>query len=174
METGIMVEQCDNEVIELDNEVLGAAVSDEEFSSSIDGSSSSTDNVLNRLRCPSLSELARKRRIDRNPPRGKRWSRGRGVSDPKSVTPQQQVATFSGEHLSVSNNKLFCSACREELSVKCSVVCMHLLSAKHKSSKERLSMKKTTEKDNAMHYKLVTRLLMLKERHCWKNNGFTE
>ena len=67
------------------------------------------------------SELGRKRKVDRNPPRGKRRSRGLGANDPKSITPQQRVATFSGEYLTVSNNKLFCSACREELSVKSSV-----------------------------------------------------
>ena len=102
---------------------------------------------MDRLRSPTSSKLARKRKVDRNPPKGKRRSRGLGLSDPKSITPQPRVNAFKGEHLTVSNNKLFCSACREELSVKCSVVRMHLNSTKHKLSKERLSNKGKSEKD---------------------------
>ena len=48
--------------------------------------------LLNRLRCPKSSELARKRQVDRNPPRGKKRSWGQGASDPKSITPRQRVA----------------------------------------------------------------------------------
>ena len=99
-------------------------------------SNSLTENLLTRLHCPTSSELVRKRKIDRNPPRRKRRSRGLGSSDPKSVSPQQRVAEFSNEKLTVSNKKLFCLACREELSVKCSVVRMHIQSSKHKTCRQ--------------------------------------
>ena len=132
-------------------ESLEEADESSELSCSCSSSSftETSENLLSRLRRPTSSELSRKRKIDKNPPRGKRRSRGLGVSDPKSVTPQQRVAEFTNEKLTVSNNKLFCSACREELSVKCSVVRMHIQSTKHKTSKERLLLNKKTEKDIA-------------------------
>ena len=128
------------DVIHVDNIIGESTDSDGETSSS------STQTIFNCLRSPLSLELGRKRKVDRNPPRR---SRGLGANDPKSITPQQRVATFSGEYLTVSNNKLFCSACREELSVKSSVLRMHLQSAKHKSSKDRLHRKSQTEKDIA-------------------------
>ena len=106
-------------------------------------SSSSTQTIFNCLRSPLSSELGRKRKVDRNSPRGKRRSPGLGANDPKSITPQQRVATFSDEYLT------FCSACTEELSVKISVLRIHLQSAKHKLSKDRLHRKSQTEKDIA-------------------------
>ena len=53
---------------------------------------------------PKLACIA-KRQVERNPPRGKKRSRGQGTSDPKSITPRQRLREFPGEHLSVSNNK---------------------------------------------------------------------
>ena len=52
-------------------------------------SSSSVRNVLSQLRSPTSSELARKRKVDRNLPRGKRRSRARGANDPKTISPLQ-------------------------------------------------------------------------------------
>lgn len=52
-------------------------------------SSSSVRNVLSQLRSPTSSELARKRKVDRNLPRGKRRSRAHGVNDPKTISPLQ-------------------------------------------------------------------------------------
>ena len=121
-------------------------------SSDYDGSNSSSSSVrtiLSQLRSPTSSELSRKRRVNKNPPKGKRRSYARGKSDPKNVTPQQRVKKLSNEPLTVSNNKLFCLACREELSVKSSVLNMHIQSRKHNMSKERLSSKEKVEKDIA-------------------------
>ena len=59
-------------------------------SSDYDGSNSSSSSVrtiLSQLRSPTSSELSRKRRVDKNPPKGKRRSYARGKSDPKNVTP---------------------------------------------------------------------------------------
>ena len=148
------VNESFQEVVELEQDLLEEEDSvleleSDKESSRFSSSSSSflTGSLLDRLRSPTSSELARKRKVDRNPPKGKRRSRGLGLSDPKSITPQQRVNAFKGEYLTVSNNKLFCSACREELSVKCSVVRMHLNSTKHKLSKERLSNKGKSKKD---------------------------
>ncbi len=97
-------------------------------------SSDTTDaaGVLGRLCCPKASDLARKRKVDSNPPKGKKCSQGLGVSDLKSVTPRQRVGEYPGQHFSVSNAKLFCQACREELSVKSSVLQSYIRSAKQK------------------------------------------
>jgi len=45
------------------------------------------------------------------------------------------VKQHAKEYFSVSNKKLFCLACREELSVKSSVVNGHIKSAKHTAGK---------------------------------------
>ena len=75
-------------------------------------------SMLDCLHRPTASELARKRKVDRNPPKGKKRSRGTCASDPKSITPQQRVKQYNNECFIVSNNRLFCLVCRDELSVK--------------------------------------------------------
>ena len=100
--------------------------------------------LLNRLRSPKPSELSRKRKIDDDnpPPKRKRESHGRGTVSPKSVSPSQRVREHSGECLTVSNKQLFCTACREELSLISSVINNHIKSAKHDAGKKRLGAKK--------------------------------
>ena len=84
------------------------SVSESLSSESTAGTSSESLSVL---RCPRPSELARKRKIQRNPPpSGKRRARGHGTFDPKSVSPAQRVSEYPGESLSISNKKLFCNA----------------------------------------------------------------
>ena len=51
-------------------------------------SSSSVRNVSSQLKSPTSSELARKRKVDRNPPQG---TRACGTNDPKNISPQQGV-----------------------------------------------------------------------------------
>ena len=118
-------------------------------SSTSNSKSTTPANLLSVLRCPKFSELACKRVIDRNPPKRKKYSRTEGVSDLKSVDPRQHVRVFPSESLTVSNGKLFCSACREELSLKKCIVTLHLQSTKHKSGKERLERKKKQDMDIA-------------------------
>ena len=43
------------------------------------------------------------------------------MSEPKSITVSQRVKEYPGEAFTVSANKLFCSARREEVSIKKSV-----------------------------------------------------
>ena len=128
--------------------------------SGIESSSSATSSetppeaavvsLLDRLKAPQRSELSRKRTVDRNPPpKGKRRARGPHTSDPKSVSPAQRIPEFSDEQLTVSNGKLFCKACREELSLKKIVVANHVQSKKHIAGKGKLSLKEAKERDIA-------------------------
>ena len=99
--------------------------------------STSSSSLLSFLRCPKPSELTRKRKTQQNPPPlGKRRARGHGAFDPKSVSPAIRVREYPGESLSVSNQKVFCNACREELGLKSSVVNNHIKSTKHTLGKE--------------------------------------
>ena len=88
---------------------------------------------------PILSDLSRKRSVRSNPPIGKKRSCSRSKSDPKSITPAKRAAEHPNEHFVVGyNSKLFCTACREELSLKASILKRHVQSAKHLDGKERL------------------------------------
>ena len=112
--------------------------------------SSSSVSLLDKLKAPTPSHLSRMRKVRSNPPpTGKRHSSARGYSDPKSVTPVQRLKEFPGEELVVSRGKLFCNACREELSVKASVLKGHLQSEKHSRSKQQLLAKEARERDIA-------------------------
>lgn len=105
-------------------------------------------SLLDRLRSPSPSDFARKRKTVVNPPRGKR--RSRGAVGLKKIKPEQRVRENPGEPLIVSSNgKLFCRGCREELCLKSSSVKNHLKSKKHQEGKVKLSKKEAREKDIA-------------------------
>ncbi len=119
---------------------------------STSGQSRARPSILDKLRCPRASELTRKRKVARNYPPGKRRSSNssaRGAADPKSVTPHQRVTEFPDEKLSVSNGKLFCLACREEIALKRSVVSYHVRSAKHTEGKQKLLNRDAREHDLA-------------------------
>ena len=78
--------------------------------------------------------LARKCKVSANPPCGRKRSQGSSSSDPKSVLPSDRVRQYPNQQLTVSAGKLFCHACREELSLKKSVIGHHTSSAKNKAS----------------------------------------
>ena len=130
------------------------SVSDTDSMQLVTGSSSGAQSrsssvpLLDRLRS---SGLSRKRKVRKNmPPLGKRRSKGGGKSaGPKSVTPSQRVGEFQGEMLTVSGRRLFCNACREELSTKRSIIVSHIKSEKHSNGKVKLTMKGVHEKDIA-------------------------
>ena len=104
-------------------------------------SDSAITSLLSQLKSPQPSTLARKRKIGMNsPPLGKKRGKGPTTYDPKSVSPAERVQTYQSESFIVSNKKLFCSACREELSVK-STKDLHIKSHKHQIGKERLAVK---------------------------------
>ena len=127
--------------------------------------------LLNTLKSPKLSDLTRKRKVDCNPPpKGKRRSRGEGANDLKTVTAAQRVKEFSGKHLATTGNgstKLFCTACREELSIKKNVIVSHVSSNKHKTGKEKLAAKESRERDIVKLLKEYTTLLV--KHYQWIN-----
>ena len=61
----------------------------------------------------------------------------------------QRVREFSKEELTQSAGKLFCSMCREELSLKLSIIKHHITSSKHVAGKEALARRESRERDIA-------------------------
>ncbi len=122
---------------------------------SMDGDNpTSSKSILEVLKTPQASDLTRKRKVDCNPPVGRKRSRGQGSSEPKSVTPKDRVNDFPGECLTVSGNgRLFCGACREEISLRKNIITNHISCKKHKASKEKLCSKAAREKDIASSLK---------------------
>ena len=108
-------------------------------------------SLLDRLKSPTPADIARPRKVQKNdPPRGQRRCKDSSSSDPKSVTPSQRVREFDKEDLVVSHGHLFCSACREQLSLKRSVIKNHVQSVKHKNSKKRLEKKEARERERLL------------------------
>lgn len=112
--------------------------------------------MLETLRSPPPSHLSRKRSIANNKARAKsansvrkRLKRPKKNSDPSSVTPSQRVNEFTNEKLTVSAGQLFCLACREELSLKKSIITNHISSSKHKVGKDKIASKEKRKKDIA-------------------------
>ena len=71
-------------------------------------SSARVVSLLDKLKRPSPSEIARERRIKSNkPPLGQRKCRGQLVSDPKRISPQQRVQEFSSEPFAISHGRFF-------------------------------------------------------------------
>ena len=108
-----------------------------------------TNSLLNILKAPKASSLVRKRTQARNPPSGKRRCRGTSANEPKHIDPTQRVKEYKNEPFTVAKKKLFCRACREEVSVKKSIVENHVKSSKHAKGKERMSKKEARQKDLA-------------------------
>lgn len=121
---------------------------------------SAVHTLLDKLKSPSPADINRPRRIKTNkPPVGKHSCRGALTSDPKKVTPRQRVREFDNECLTVSRGSLFWLGCREQLSLKRSVISNHIHSIKHSSSKERLKSKEIRERDLAESLKKHNSLL---------------
>ena len=136
-----------------DNSILSTATSDSAGPST---GSSTVTSILQRLRCPKSSELARKRKIDRNPPpSGKRDKVNMILSQCHLISGFQQ---FPNEHLRVSNKRLFCTACREEISMKSSIIQWHIKSSKHQTGKKRLEGKDKDEREIADFFKVRRRI----------------
>lgn len=67
------------------------------------------------------------------------------TSEPRNVAALTRVAEFPDSNLSVAMGKLFCNACREHLSLKKSIIELHLKSTKHGVGVERLKCNQTKE-----------------------------
>ena len=78
-----------------------------------DGKSSTQLTLPDRLKSPTLSDLARKRKLasnPANPPKGMKRGKGALSHEPQSVTPSQRMREFPGKNVSVLSGKLFCTA----------------------------------------------------------------
>lgn len=149
----------DVELVESDSD--DSEVSDDSSTNNYDSTSSATvTSVLKRLKSPTPSNLTRKRKIRKNPPVGKKKSRGiKGANDPKSISPSERIRQFPDEYFKVSNKKLFCTACREELSLRKNILTNHVRSSKHKEGKKRLFTKSTKESD-------IAEALVMNDKEC--------
>ena len=117
-------------------------------SESLQSDTSSDVSLLDRLRSPTPSDLSRKRQVrQKAPPKGMKRGKGREKGDPRNVSPTERVRAYPDEQFTVSNNKLFCSACREELASKKSSIESHVRSQKHTNGKKRLALRSKRESD---------------------------
>ena len=98
--------------------------------------------LLQRLHSPLPSELA----IKTNPPVGAKRGKGRCSVTPKTVSVGDRLKAYPEENCVSSNNRLFCSACREVVALKKSVIELHISSQRHKRGKERLGTNVAREK----------------------------
>ena len=108
-------------------------------SASTSSRGSTSSSSVYSLHRPTSSKLSRKWVIGGNPPKGKKRSNGPNRrSDPKSVTPEQRLkdSRYANECFTASMGKLFCRACREEPSVKSSVINNYIKSNKHIAGKK--------------------------------------
>ena len=108
---------------ELESDISGVEADTESGDTNVISDSSSTiaRSLFESLRSPAPSALARKRKLLTNPPPGLKKGKGAAKGDPKRISPFDRLREYQHENLTVSNRKLFCSACREELSTKISV-----------------------------------------------------
>ena len=107
-------------------------------------------SLLSRLNSPTLADLARKRKVRTNPPKGIKKGKGAVAADPKNVSAADRVNSFPNEYLTLNYNKnLFCSACREPLALKKSVIDYHIASQKHLKGKEKITSREKREHDIA-------------------------
>ena len=118
--------------------------------STVTCSSSSCPTILDKLRPPMLSEITRKRKVCvNNPPHdgAQTKKKPRCLTDLKTVSVSDQAREFKHEMIVASGGKLFCSSCREELSLKLSIIKSHIQSSKHECSKKKVSDGKNRERD---------------------------
>ena len=105
-----------------------------------------TRSLASVLQKATPSTLCRKRAVRKNPPKGVKRKVSSCSTDPKSVKPTQRCKEFADEPFTVSGGKLFCVTCREELSLKRSIIKNHIQSTKHKCSKENKANKQKQDK----------------------------
>lgn len=141
----------------------------------VESSSSAVTSILDKLRAPKRSELARKRKVATNKNGGggkrRRVKTHSSSSEPKSISPHQRLKQFPNENLTVSAKKLFCEACKEEVSLKCSSIRNHV---KCRKSKEALTQKQAREKDIAVSLKEHNEETHLKVKHYLSSSKFFE
>ena len=72
-------------------------------SESLQSDSPSVLSLLDRLRSPTLADLARKRQLKQNPPpKGVKRGKGKEKGDPKNISANERVKTYPDEEFIVS------------------------------------------------------------------------
>lgn len=116
----------------------------------IEDTKESGTSLLDRLKSPSPGSISRPRKILTNkPPKGKCRCRGSLSSDPKKISPTQRIREYETEPFCVQQGHLFCTGCREQLSLKRSIISNHIKSGKHEKGKKSLEEKEFREKNIA-------------------------
>ena len=116
-------------------------------------------SILTQLRCPPASQLARKRRLKVNPPVGKRRGTGHVSASPKGISAAERVKSYPNDCLTARGSVLFCTACKEEVALKKSVISLHIKSKKHERGKSRL------EKRNRQEISIIDALQRFDKEH---------
>ena len=99
-------------------------------------------SLLQWLRSPTPSELARKGKVTTNLPIGVKGGKiGHASTGLMNVPAADRIKSYSCESFTVLNKRLFCEACREEIALKKSVIESHIASPKHKKGKQRRNSK---------------------------------
>ena len=115
-----------------------------------DSTDSCVSTLLSRLRQAPLAINNRKGKVARNLPSvRKRFKRPSQSNDPKRVAPEQRMKEFPDQNFVVSAGKLFCTACREEVALKKSIIQLHIKSEKHIRRKRKLVTNEKREQDIA-------------------------
>ncbi|KAK3286470.1 hypothetical protein CYMTET_5972 [Cymbomonas tetramitiformis] len=87
---------------------------------------------------PALAAHERDRTIRKKPPSGtKRAGGGIRITKEPKIQPSQRLKEFPNHCLRISGGKLFCSCCKEELSLLKQSVKTHVSSAKHSLAKDK-------------------------------------
>lgn len=128
-------------------------------------------SLLDKLKALKASDLARKYKIVVNPPCGKYSCKttpttASAITMLVNVQPQQRVREFPGEQFELSNEKLFCLACREEVNLKKSCEKNHVQSAKHKDSKSKLERREKREQLKHRKSSTMSAMHEVKPLHC--------
>ena len=123
--------------------VLNGQVSESDGDTSKGREEKEVASLLDRLRSPTPADIARSRKIRSNQPPALP-AESKRAEEPlcptqKGVTPRKRVKEFPTEPFTVSHGQLFCSACREQLSLKRSILKNHVESLKHRNTKDRLA-----------------------------------
>ena len=132
-----------------------AVASGSDCSAGVSASATNSTTLLSKLRAPTTSDLMRKQKVRTNesPHTGARRKKPACSMDPKGISAVQRARELSKEMDTVSAGKLFCTACREELSLKLSIIKNHVKSTKHAQRKNQLTEKRSRERDISEAFK---------------------
>ncbi len=141
-----MEEGCSTTMHTEEDESLCSESAESEIEQASGGSISMVP-LLDQLKCPTASDLARKRKIVTNPPQKLKRSKGAVAAEPKKILPRTRITEFPSQHFSEKLGKLFCDACREILFLKKSMIIQHIKSAKHAHGLKHLASRSAKHKN---------------------------